>query len=196
MSNTQPEPSMEEILASIRRIISEDDEETRAPQTAPTAAQPRPRPQPAPTIQPAPVAQPRPVQPEPQLVVRPAPEPQRPAPQPQPRPQPQPAAQTAPAPVAPAQVTTAPAAPKQVTMTQPDMSEQILSETAVAAASKAFQSLTQKVKVTAKPDGRSLEDIVTDLLRPMIKDWLDAHLPAIVEEKVDAEVKRLSRQGR
>ncbi|MBY0420716.1 MAG: DUF2497 domain-containing protein, partial [Parvularculaceae bacterium] len=85
---------------------------------------------------------------------------------------------------------------KQVTMSQTDVNEQILSETAVAAASKAFQSLSQKVKVTAKPDGRSIEDIVTDLLRPMIKDWLDAHLPAIVEEKVDAEVKRLSRQGR
>ncbi len=74
--------------------------------------------------------------------------------------------------------------------------ENILSDSAVAAASKAFQSLSQKVKVTQSSEGRSLEEIVTEMLRPMVKEWLEAHLAAIVEEKVEAEVKRLARQGR
>lgn len=200
---------MEEILASIRRIISEDEDEARAPQsppvqqaaTRPRAVQSQPvQAQPVQispaavqtTPRPNPASQPPAVPPEPQLVARPAPEQPR-APQPVPsRPQPvaQPAAKAAPTPP-PAQ----PAPYQQVTMSQPDPSEQILSETAVAAASRAFQSLSQKVKVSTKGDGRSLEDIVAEMLRPMIKDWLDAHLPAIVEQKVEAEVKRLARQG-
>lgn len=193
---------MEEILASIRRIISEDEDETRAGQ--PSAAAPRPRQVQAQPVQLAPTVQtaPRAPQPEPQFVARPAEAAQR-APQPsrpQPQPQPQPASRAVPPaqpvqPAAPQAVTPQPVTPQKVTMSQPEPSEQILSETAVAAASKAFQSLTQKVKVSTKGEGRSLEEIVSEMLRPMIKDWLDSHLPAIVEEKVEAEVKRLARQG-
>jgi len=38
MANPQPEPSMEEILASIRRIISEDEEEELNAAAAPKTA--------------------------------------------------------------------------------------------------------------------------------------------------------------
>jgi cell pole-organizing protein PopZ len=45
------------------------------------------------------------------------------------------------------------------------------------------------------PDlGRTLEDVVRELLRPLLKEWLDENLPAIVEEKVQAEVERISRR--
>ena len=69
--------------------------------------------------------------------------------------------------------------------------------TAAAAASKAFQSLSQNVRVsTPEGEGRTLEDIVVAMLKPMVKDWLDANLPAIVEEKVEEEVQRLARRRR
>jgi cell pole-organizing protein PopZ len=37
----------------------------------------------------------------------------------------------------------------------------------------------------------SLEDLVRDEVRPMLKDWLDTHLPAIVERLVRAEIERV-----
>ena len=42
----------------------------------------------------------------------------------------------------------------------------------------------------------TLEGLVREMLRPMIKEWLDANLAAIVEEKVEAEVARISRMAR
>ena len=47
------------------------------------------------------------------------------------------------------------------------------------------------------PDmGRTLEDVVRELLRPMMKAWLDEHLPGIVEAQVAAEVERIARLRR
>lgn len=42
----------------------------------------------------------------------------------------------------------------------------------------------------------SLEEVVADMLRPMLKTWLDENLPGIVERLVQAEIDRLSRGGR
>ena len=42
----------------------------------------------------------------------------------------------------------------------------------------------------------TLEGLVRELLRPMIKEWLDANLASLVEEKVEAEVQRISRMAR
>ncbi len=42
--------------------------------------------------------------------------------------------------------------------------------------------------------GRSIEDVVRELMRPMIKEWLDENLPAIVEARVDEEVERIARR--
>ena len=44
------------------------------------------------------------------------------------------------------------------------------------------------------PPGRSLEDLTRDMLRPMLKSWLDENLPRIVQDRVDEEVERLSRR--
>jgi len=45
-------------------------------------------------------------------------------------------------------------------------------------------------------DLRTLEDVVRELLRPLLKQWLDDHLPDIVEVQVQAEIERISRGGR
>lgn len=42
----------------------------------------------------------------------------------------------------------------------------------------------------------TIEGLVREMLKPMIKDWLDANLPGIVEEKVEAEVQRIARMAR
>jgi hypothetical protein len=48
--------------------------------------------------------------------------------------------------------------------------------------------------VTMPKEGRSLEDVVRELLKPMLRDWLDRNLPAIVEARVQAEVERIARR--
>jgi len=40
---------------------------------------------------------------------------------------------------------------------------------------------------------QTLEGLVQEMMRPMLKQWLDANLPRIVEEKVEAEILRMSR---
>ncbi|WP_370233253.1 DUF2497 domain-containing protein [Hyphomonas sp.] len=42
----------------------------------------------------------------------------------------------------------------------------------------------------------TIEGLVREMLKPMMKDWLDANLPKIVEEKVEAEVQRIARMAR
>jgi uncharacterized protein len=42
----------------------------------------------------------------------------------------------------------------------------------------------------------TIEGLVRELLKPMIKEWLDTNLPGIVEEKVEAEVQRIARMAR
>ena len=42
-------------------------------------------------------------------------------------------------------------------------------------------------------EGRTLEDVVRELLRPLLQQWLDANLPGIVEAAVQAEVERIAR---
>jgi cell pole-organizing protein PopZ len=44
-------------------------------------------------------------------------------------------------------------------------------------------------------EGRTLEDVVRELLRPLLKQWLDDNLPGIVETAVQAEVERIARGG-
>lgn len=49
------------------------------------------------------------------------------------------------------------------------------------------------VETPAPPaSGRTMEDVVVDTLRPMLKDWLDANLPALVEAMVAKEISRIS----
>ena len=41
--------------------------------------------------------------------------------------------------------------------------------------------------------GRTLEDVIRELMRPLLKEWLDANLPEIVRSRVDEEVERIVR---
>jgi cell pole-organizing protein PopZ len=42
---------------------------------------------------------------------------------------------------------------------------------------------------------RTLEELIRDLLTPMLKQWLDSNLPALVERLVHEEIQRMSRQA-
>jgi len=43
--------------------------------------------------------------------------------------------------------------------------------------------------------GRALEDVVRDMLRPMLASWLDQNLPLLVERLVREEIARLARDA-
>ena len=43
---------------------------------------------------------------------------------------------------------------------------------------------------------RSIEDMTQDLLKGMLRNWLDAHLPSLVEKLVREEIERVARRGR
>lgn len=62
---------------------------------------------------------------------------------------------------------------------------------AASAAASAFGQLSAAIQMPA--DGRTLEDVVRELLRPLLKDWLDSNLPQIVQATVDREVERIAR---
>jgi cell pole-organizing protein PopZ len=189
---TAQEPTMEEILASIRRIISEDD----AP--AETAAAPAPEPAPFPT---AVAAEPTPTpEPEPEIVEPEAadddileltdtyeapavesigdldvstPEPEAPVWNPSPEPEPA------------------------------KSYDSLVGESAAASAASAFAGLHASLKkpepapASSNPlnflSGATVEGMVAEMLKPLLKDWLDTNLPGIVEAAVKAEVERIAR---
>lgn len=167
---------MEEILASIRRIISEDD----AP-AEPAAEAAPPPPEPEPELAPEPMSfdddvleLTDPITPEPELppletvgdidVYSP------PAPEPEPA------------------YTPPPSAP---VFDRDEVADQLVGVSAASAAASAFGSLSSALLMPK--DGRTLEDVVRELLRPLLKEWLDQNLPRIVETKVEEEVQRISR---
>lgn len=168
------EPTMEEILASIRRIISEDD----AP-AEPAAAAPEPEPAPPPPAEDDVLELTDPIDPPAPLesvgdidVYEPEPEPE---PEPAPPPPPPPAPEPAPAPV----------------FSREEVAETLVGDHAAGLAASAFGSLTAAIQMPR--DGRTLEDVVRELLRPLLKEWLDSNLPRIVEAKVEEEVHRIAR---
>jgi len=250
---TQPakvqEPSMEEILASIRRIIADD--EAKPPVAEKPASPAAPAKPAAPAAKPAAMADiPPSALPAAQAAAaKPAPSPAKPAPPP-----------AAPAPVSNSQddidallngldEATSPeeirpplpdgdvfeltddmavamaappppqasfrkvdpqddlefaegaaraAAPRQPAFEPPPFEsaapvQQILSHTTVSAVESAFNSLANTV---LSNNARTLEDLVKEMLRPMLKSWLDDNLPGLVERIVKAEIERVSRGGR
>jgi cell pole-organizing protein PopZ len=71
--------------------------------------------------------------------------------------------------------------------------QQILSRSTVSAVESAFNSLANTV---LSNNARTLEDLVKEMLRPMLKSWLDDNLPGLVERIVKAEIERVSRGSR
>ena len=198
--NTAHEPSMEEILASIRQIISEDPESAPAPGPAPKsqdAKSARPQAGPSPAAQPAssesrsgrqeapfaeaPVSRGGPDSVEP--ASQSAADAQRPR---------TPSQTVAPAISPPAARPAAESAPADRAVTLPEPSK-LLSEQSKVAVSGAFDALAHTIFAQ---NARTLEDIVADMMRPMLKGWLDDNLPQLVERLVKEEIERVSRGRR
>jgi cell pole-organizing protein PopZ len=241
------EPSMEEILASIRRIISDDEAKPAAAAAAPTKPEPA-KPTVAKTEQPRPAPAPEPKS----KPAAPRPAAAAPAKAPDSAPAPAPAEKNsqadidammasfdAPEPTAPEgdstdntdndvfelteQMAVPEAAPAAFQKVQPDDDLEfaesgsavaphatrvdpptydrpsrnqpadmpsILSSTAAASVESAFNALASTV---LSNNARTLEDLVKEMLRPMLKSWLDDNLPSLVERIVRAEIERVSR---
>lgn len=176
------DPSMEDILASIRRILNEDEPgtaptppgtATAAPATAATAP-PMPTPSAAMPEAEAPL-----VLTEDMMVQPPAP----PAPM-----EPEP----------PAPAASMPAAQPPMAAAPPPVAagEGLLASATVAASAAALSQLMKAVNAQPavpvyRGGGLSIEDVVREELRPMLKEWLDQHLPALVERLVQAEIARV-----
>jgi cell pole-organizing protein PopZ len=220
---TQPakaqEPSMEEILASIRRIIADDDA------AKPKAAEPpKPAPRPAAVVAPPPPA-PAPAPPAAAsnsqddidaMFAGLGAEPEAPAQEEEPPEEPandvlelteametldEPPSfrridggpdvvfrEPAPEPPPPARNTVEQARQNFERYTEVDRS--LLSPATSAAVDSAFNSLSNTVLVQ---NSRTLDDLVREMLRPMLKAWLDDNLPNMVERMVRAEIERVSR---
>lgn len=201
------EPTMEEILASIRRIIADDDGSKAKPaeppkaqvSVAPPAPKAAPPPPPPPPTDAAAMSQadidamlagagggqlqeedqetadvfelteamtgPAPTEPPPFRKIDPSPDVFFSEDEPPPRPL---APRAAPAVEAPV----------------------LLSASTTAAVDAAFNSLAHTVLVQ---NAKTLEDLVREMLRPMLKSWLDDNLPTLVERLVRAEIERVSR---
>ncbi|MCS3449495.1 MULTISPECIES: PopZ family protein [Bradyrhizobium] len=241
---TQPakvqEPSMEEILASIRRIIADDEAKPAAAEKpAAAAAAPPPKVEPAPAAKPA-MKSPPPAAPPAAKVAAPAPKSPPPASAPvasnsqddidsllasldeatpaaEIRPSPQPAAQpeadvfeltdemALPDPASAPSFrkvepqddleftearSRAPEPAREPPAIESAPMQQIISGTTMRAVESAFNSLANTV---LSNNARTLEDLVKEMLRPMLKSWLDDNLPGLVERIVKAEIERVSR---
>jgi uncharacterized protein len=234
---TQPakvqEPSMEEILASIRRIIADDEAKPAAdkapapppPSLAPVAAPPKQE-KPAPAAPPPAPAPPKAAAPPPPTPAPSAANSQDDidallngldettssedirAPEPElepdvleltdemalPDPPPPPSFKKVEPPddleFTEAIAKALPREPMFDPPPSPMDSPPILSRSTVSAVESAFNSLAHTV---LSNNARTLEDLVKEMLRPMLKSWLDDNLPGLVERIVKAEIERVSR---
>ncbi len=144
------DPSMEDVLASIRRILSEQD-----PQQAPAV----PDPAPANKADSVLVLDPSMMVPDERAETR----------------------------------TEMASQPRTDPVAQP--SPNLVAPEAAAAAATAVSSLLRTLAadraLKVRPGGATIEDIVREELRSLLKDWLDAHLPEMVERLVRAEIERV-----
>lgn len=77
----------------------------------------------------------------------------------------------------------------------PEMApETLVSAPAAAAAGAAFAGLA--AAVAPQGQGATVEDLARELLKPMLKAWLDENLESVVRKAVEAEVERVSRLAR
>ena len=158
---TPPEQSMDEILASIRKIIADDPPADAAPAGGPLVLTQRVTP-PAAAVSDTPVK-------FPPVSNKPDKEPQ-------------------------------PMAFGKSPSSTPD--QPIVDESAATGAASSFDKLSEAVRgagsaaapVHLPAEGRTLEDLTRELLHPLLKSWLDANLPGIVQARVDEEVERITRR--
>ena len=70
---------------------------------------------------------------------------------------------------------------------------ELISKETTATVNSAFNTLAQTV---LHHNSQTLEDMVSQMLRPILKVWLDDNLPSMVERLVRAEIERVSTSGR
>jgi cell pole-organizing protein PopZ len=75
-------------------------------------------------------------------------------------------------------------------MPDPSPSPPLMSPSTMASVGSAFNSLAHTI---LSDNARTLEDLVREMLRPMLKAWLDDNLPGMVERIVRSEIERVSR---
>lgn len=73
--------------------------------------------------------------------------------------------------------------------------ETILSKPTTTAAAGSLARLAGSLRI-ADTSGQTVEGVVRELLKPMLKEWLDQNLAAIVEARVEAELERIARMSR
>ena len=89
----------------------------------------------------------------------------------------------------PSETTLTPAEPQSSSEETKTKDAGLLSREATAAIGAAMNTLTE----TVKKHEPTLEDVVHDALRPVLKSWLEENLPDIVERMVQAEIERITR---
>jgi cell pole-organizing protein PopZ len=181
---------MDDILASIRKIISDDEARAQVSAGAPSAAAQ------------SSAAKREDVLLLTDLVEEPTEPISRPIPLPTPRIDPASASEMPQPSVPPPPAAASPVTTMEAPVKQP--SETLVEAGAAGVAASAFERLSQAVQdsvpVPAAQEpgpavgGRNLEDIVKDMLRPMLKEWLDKNLPPMVERYVEREIVRLTRR--
>lgn len=164
LQDPQAEPSMEEILASIRRIISEEEQ---APTAEPVLNLTQTD-EPAPSVAAA----------DDDIVFE-AVE--------------QAVAEETPVPAA-APAYEPPPAPTRTQAIEPSV-DSLLAPPTTNASAAALARLAGTLRISEQP-GQTVEGVVRELLKPMLKEWLDRNLPAIVEARVEAELERIARLAR
>lgn len=180
----EQEPSIEEILASIRQIISDDDEGAPAAAAAPDPV-PEPEPEPEPEAEPElpredvlDLQDPLPEEEKPVIdMVEETKAPSAPIPEPEPVVEDE---------------------PEPVIMTPPSVPEaSILGDHAKEAAMSAFTKLASNIALERHrtAPGVTIEDLVRDMLQPMLREWLDDNLPGIIERLVRKELEKLAQQA-
>ena len=71
-----------------------------------------------------------------------------------------------------------------------DIADRLIEPATRAAVQSNFARLNG---VTTVPPGQTIDGMMRDMLRPMLKAWLDEHLPSVVERMVEKEIARISR---
>lgn len=84
----------------------------------------------------------------------------------------------------------------QKTISEPSHDDEaLIDRIAETATVSAMAKLAENIAVSRKTDGITLEEIVRDLMRPMLKDWLDENLPTIIDRVVTKELERLAEKA-
>jgi cell pole-organizing protein PopZ len=176
------ERSMEDILVSIRKILSEDEQEEEAA----AEAAPEPEPEPAPEPEPTPESEP-----EPEMDMAAAMEEMAAEPAPAPAPAPVMAApEPAPPPTPPVEdvIELTPemiaTAENMVSGITSQVSSDVLAELARAIIDRRDMDISSGSNVT-------LEGMVREMLRPILREWLDRNLPYLIERLVKNEIDRM-----